>query len=102
MITKYFATYKDSDKDQLFCLILMMWSFGVDVLFLIFIYYDIWDTKEYQALAAWEDNIHTTAAVCCLINMGIKGAYIVFKCFGDFGKLCHGFKQMFCCCMIKD
>ena len=101
VITKYFATSADGDKDQLFCIILMAWSFGVDALFIIFVYSDIWESSEYKSLAGWEDELHTCSLVCCIINMIVKLCYILFKFFADGGKLWHGFKVTFCCCCVK-
>ncbi len=56
----------------MFCLILMAFSFGVDALFFIFVYADIWDTVAYRNMAKFEDGLHSMAAICVCINACVK------------------------------
>ena len=102
VITRYFTKSVDDSKDQFFCIILFLWSFAVDVCWLIFVYAEVWDTKEYQALAKWEDGLHTASTICMFINAGIKLAYVIFKFISDGGTLWKGFKMTYCCCFFKN
>ena len=101
VITKYFNDDAMDQVNQFFCLILMMWSFAVDALFLIFVAGDLWATPQWKQLAGWETGVHTCTWVVCCIGMGIKLGYILFKLIGDGKDMCTGFMNMFCCCCVK-
>ena len=90
----------DGDKDIFWCMLLLAFSFLIDVLFFTFVYFEVWKSTEYEAIAKWEDNLHDASAMCCIINMGIKAAYIIFKFCADGKKLWHGFLDTFCCCFV--
>ena len=79
VITKYFNDTTMDQVNQFFCLVLMMWSFAVDALFLVFIAYGLWDMKSWHQLAGWETGVHTCTWVCCIIGMVIKLGYILYK-----------------------
>ena len=101
VITKYFKDDAMDYVNQFFCIILMGWSFAVDIIFLIFIAAELWDSKDYKHLAGWEDGLHTCAWVCCFIGMIIKLGYILFKFIGEGKGMCEGCMNMFCCCCVK-
>ena len=46
----------EGDRDIFCCIILMLWSFFIDVLFFSFVYFKVWESNEFKAIASWEEN----------------------------------------------
>merc|ERR1712194_410613 len=100
-VTIFKSKNSNGDVALFWCIILMAWSFFIDFLFFTFVYFDVWKSTEYEAIAKWEDDLHTASSMCCLISMGIKAAYIIFKFCADGKELWNGFLDTFCCCFVS-